>query len=171
MISSDIDSATAKYLKDCISQASPVIGYIAKRNISLLQCAQIMAAEQEEFFRRGPGFLRPLSLHQVAEKMQVSESTVSRTIQGKHFRCVWGLFPLKQLLSRSISDASDGGINAVAACTAIATIVAQEDKKNPLSDQAISEMLASQGISISRRTVAKYRGLSHIDPAAQRKRK
>ncbi len=169
MVTADIDTDTAKYLKECISQASPIIGFVAKRNITLMQCAQILVTEQEAFFRHGPSFLRPLSLREVAQKMQVSESTVSRAIQGKYFRCIWGLFPLKRLLSRSISGGEEGNINAVAACEAIAAIVAKEDKKNPLSDQAISQSLLPRGIAISRRTVAKYRGLSGIAPAAKRK--
>lgn len=172
LLSSDIDAADAKYLKACISQASPVIEFIAKRNVTLIQCAKLLVERQEAFFHQGPEFLRPLRLRDIAKLMQVSESTVSRTIQGKYFRCEWGLFPLKRLLSRSVSNTADGsGINAVSVCAAIAAIVSQENKKAPLSDQAISEKLLAQGIPISRRTVAKYRAIANIEPAAQRKRK
>lgn len=170
LLSSDIDATTAKYLKACISKASSVIDFIAGRNINLMQCAGILVARQEAFFRRGPAFLQPLSLRDIAQEMQVSESTVSRTIQGKYFRCIWGLFPLKHLLSRSVSNTADGkGMNSVSVCAAIADIVSRENKKAPLSDQAISEKLLAQGIVIPRRTVAKYRAIAEIEPAAQRK--
>lgn len=172
MAGEDIDATAAKYLQERISQASSSISFIAKRNLTLLQCAQVLVREQELFFRKGPRLLRPLSLREIAVQMQVSESTVSRALQGKYFRCAWGVFPLKHLVQRSVSAESGGDkLNAQAVCAAIEDLIAQENKKKPLSDQAISERLLSKGIAISRRTVAKYREQRRIGTASQRRLK
>lgn len=170
MCSDDIDAAAMQYLREQIAQATAAIGCIAKRNLTLMQCAQVLVQEQEAFFRQGPTHLRPLSMHTVAEKMGVSESTVSRALNGKYFRCAWGFFPLKHLVQRSVcGDAAQ--VNAQALCAAIAQLVAQEKRTAPRSDQELCRLLEEQGICVSRRTVAKYRELCHIAPASQRKQK
>lgn len=172
MVGEDIDAEASKYLQERISQASSAISYIAKRNLTLLQCAQILTREQALFFRKGPKLLRPLGLKEIAEQMQVSESTVSRTLQGKYFRCIWGVFPLKYLAQRGFLASTDGSeLNAKAICAAIEDLIARENKKKPLSDQAISEGLAAAGIVISRRTIAKYREQCGIGTASQRRLK
>lgn len=170
MIQEELDAETSRYLQERISQASSAISFIAKRNLTLLHCAQILAKEQTLFFRKGPKLLRPLGLKEVAEQMQVSESTVSRTLQGKYFRCIWGVFPLKYLAQRGFLASADGAeLNAKAICAAMEDLIAREDKKKPLSDQAISEGLAAAGIIISRRTVSKYREQCGIGAASQRR--
>lgn len=170
MSGQNIDPEATRYLQERIDQASAAISYIAKRNLTLMQCAQVLVQEQELFFRKGPGLLRPLSLHTVAERMRVSESTVSRAINGKYFRCAWGMYPLKHLVQRSVAGKDNGqGINAQTVCAAITALIAAEDKKAPLSDLSICRLLARQGIQISRRTVAKYREQCHFGPASDRK--
>lgn len=170
MCGEDIDVAAVQYLREQIAQATTAIGCIAKRNLTLMQCAQVLVQEQEQFFRYGTMHLRPLSLHRVAEKMGVSESTVSRALSGKYFRCIWGIFPLKHLVQRSISGGSVQ-VNAQTLCTAISELITQENKLAPRSDQELCRLLELRGIHVSRRTVAKYRELCHIAPASRRKQK
>lgn len=159
-----------QYLQAKIQEASASIRHIARRNLTLMQCAQILVHEQEEFFRKGPHMLRTLSLQEVADRIEVSASTVSRALQGKHIRCIWGMIPMKMLLQRGAS--SEEHVSEWSAAQLLAELkrlISEEDKKQPLSDQTIAERLEEKGVRISRRTVAKYRIRAGIPAAAQRR--
>lgn len=107
--------------------------------------------------------------------MGIHESTVSRAVSHKYLQCSWGVYPLSFFFSRSVSRSENGlnsashGINAAAIKLALRKIIAGEDPKKPYSDRLLSEKLASQGITISRRTVAKYREEEGILDASGRK--
>ena len=111
----------------------------------------------------------------IADRLGIHESTVSRAVSHKYLQCSWGVYPLSFFFSRSVSRSKNGlnsashGINAAAIKLALRKIIAGEDPKKPYSDRLLSEKLASQGITISRRTVAKYREEEGILDASGRK--
>lgn len=170
LTASETDAQTVRYLKEKLQEASSAIRHIARRNLTMMQCAQSIVQLQESFFREGLSALHPLSLSDVAAHMDVAESTVSRAVQGKYFRCKWGLFPLRLLIQRaSVSAISGEEVGSDTIRKRISEIVSGEDKAKPLSDQKITERLCGEGYLISRRTVAKYREQLQILPAAKRK--
>lgn len=134
-----------------------------------MRCADCIVERQEDFFRRGPGHLRPMTLADVAQVLEVHESTVSRAVKDKYLQCAHGVFPLGYFFSRALSAGTGEGISAEQVKTALKKLIAEENKKKPLSDQKLCELLAAQGIGISRRTVAKYRDELGIASTSGRK--
>ena len=158
------DKEVRDYLTGKANQAKWVVKSIDQRRSTLLQCAQRVAQRQESFFRKGPGFLRPLTMGEVAQAVGIHESTVSRAVKDKYLQCDWGVYPLSYFFSRSLGEdnASPEGAKVL-----LKRLVGQEDK--PLSDQKLCEEMARQGCVISRRTVAKYREELGIPNASGRK--
>ena len=131
---------------------------IEQRRSTLMACAECILEFQESFFRKGPGHLVPLSLADVAERIGVHESTVSRAVKEKYIQCSMGVYPLSYFFSRSLGPAAgDEAASPDAAKALLKKLIAGEDKKKPLSDQKLCELMSAQGCSLSRRTVAKYR--------------
>ena len=158
----DSDDAEVKdYLAGKVRQAKWVVRSIEQRRSTLLQCAECLLELQEDFFRHGPGHLKPMSLSDIAQKIGVHESTVSRTIRDKYIQCASGVYPLSYFFSRSLgSSRAKAAGDAVSPDTAknlLKKLIAGEDKKKPLSDQKLCELMAKEGCELSRRTVAKYR--------------
>ena len=153
------DKEVKDYLTDKMRQAKWVVHSIEQRRSTLMNCAECILAAQEAFFRKGPGHLLPMGLADVAGKLGVHESTVSRAIKDKYIQCSQGIYPLSYFFSRSLGSTphGDGGTSPDAAKALLKKLVSQEDKKKPLSDQKLCVMMAEQGCQISRRTVAKYR--------------
>lgn len=144
------------YLTQKIRQADWVLKSIEQRKGTMMRCMQCIVEVQKEFFRRGKHFLRPMTLADVAAAAGVHESTVSRAIKNKYVQCAWGLFPLSDFFRRAVS--SGGEENSVEQIKfQLRTWIEQEDKHKPLSDQKLCDLLAGQGITLARRTVAKYR--------------
>ena len=133
---------------------------------------KVMAAiieEQRDFFDRGPQALKPLTLQQVASKIGMHESTVSRVTNNKTVQTPRGIFQLKYFFSSSLSTEDGDEVSAKAAKSLIQEIVSKEDLRHPLSDQKIADMLRQKGLMIARRTVAKYREQLGVLPARLRK--
>jgi RNA polymerase sigma-54 factor len=134
--------------------------------IKVMNC---IIREQREFFDKGIAFLRPLTLQQVARQIDMHESTVSRVCSGKYVQTPRGVFELKFFFS-SGSRPRTGKTSRRDAEDIIKTLIDEEDKKDPLSDQRIAELLHEKGLRIARRTVAKYREQLSILPARFRRR-
>jgi RNA polymerase sigma-54 factor len=150
------------YLTDKMHQAKWVIKSIEQRRSTLLQCAQCILELQEPFFRHGVGHLAPMSLADVAARLGIHESTVSRALKDKYIQCSRGVYPLNYFFSRGLgcADSAGGGESGASPDTAKALLkklIANEDKKKPLSDQKLSALMEQDGVMLSRRTVAKYR--------------
>lgn len=164
------DEAQVKdYLTGKLRQAKWVVRSVEQRRSTLMRCADCIVERQEDFFRRGPGHLRPMTLADVAQVLEVHESTVSRAVKDKYLQCAHGVFPLGYFFSRALSAGTGEGISAEQIKTALKKLIAEENKKKPLSDQKLCELLAAQGIGISRRTVAKYRDELGIASTSGRK--
>ena len=170
MMESTDDTEVRDYLSTKVRQAKWVVQNLEQRRSTLLSCTCSIVARQEDFFRRGAGHLSPLSLADVAAELGIHESTVSRTIQNKYLQCSRGVFPLKYFFSRAIPTVvGDTNVSAEQAKSALRALIAGENKKKPLSDQKLCELLAAQGVQLSRRTVAKYRDELGIPSTAGRK--
>ena len=164
------DKAARDYLKEKLREAEGVIEGVAYRNATLYKVASCIAELQVEFFDEGFDRLRPLTMAQVAEIVNVSVSTVSRLANGNYMQTPRGTFELRFFFHGSaLSDASVE-VSAVSVKKRIQQIVEGEDSKKPLSDQAICSLLQDDGVDISRRTVAKYRDQLGIPVRAARKR-
>lgn len=159
------DPDVQKYLTQKLGQAKWVIQGIDQRRSTLLRCAQYLAQRQEEFFRLGRGHLRPLTMRQVAQALDIHESTVSRTVKNKYLRCPQGVYPLGYFFTGSLGETAS---TQESAKVLLQRLIREEGK--PLSDQKLCEEMARQGCPISRRTVAKYREELHIPSAADRRR-
>lgn len=154
---------TGKYIKEKIRQAEWLKNCIEQRNHTLLQLTEEILRSQTEFFKKGRSYLRPMTQKEIAEKLRVHPSTVSRAVQGKYLQCTWGMYPL----SFFFSSGTDKGVEYVKKC--LKDIIDKEDKKNPYSDRVLAEKLQEMGIDISRRTIAKYRNTMCISEALGRK--
>lgn len=164
------ESQVKDYLTNKVRQAKWVVNSVEQRRSTLMACANCIVERQESFFRRGPGHLRPMTLADVAQALEVHESTVSRAVKDKYLQCAHGVFPLGYFFSRALPTGSGGdSVSAEQAKSAIKKLIAAEDKKKPLSDQKLCQLLTEQGIEISRRTVAKYRDELGISSTSGRK--
>lgn len=150
------EAAVKDYLSQKIQQAEWVLKSIEQRKNTVTRCMQFIVKRQEEFFRRGRYFLRPMTLADIASDAGVHESTVSRAIKNKYIQCTWGLFPLNDLFTRAIDRGSEER-SAEQVKMQLRTLIEQEDKQKPLSDQKLCDALRQQGVTLARRTVAKYR--------------
>ena len=148
----------AAYLAEKLAQARWIIKAVESRRSTLQAIAHGIARYQSEFFLRPEGTLRPLNLKRMAAELELHESTVSRAISGKYLQCKRGTFPLKYFFASGVGAGEDGKATSRNSIkTRIAQLIAAEDKRHPLSDSALTNILAAEGISLSRRVIAKYR--------------
>lgn len=163
------DSADNVYLKEQLQDAKLFIKSIDERNQNLLKVASAIIKKQHDFLHKGAEFMAPLTLKEIADTVGVHESTVSRLTTNKTMLTPQGLFDLKYFFSAKLSS-DDGDISATAICAHIESMVKQEDPMRPLSDSALTQMLEQKGISVARRTVAKYRESLGILSSSARRR-
>lgn len=165
------DSQTREYLAGKLRQAEQVLGSMQRRESTLKRCAQAVIDHQQEFFRSGPQALVPLHMAQIAQELELHESTVSRAIREKYLQCTFGVFPLRYFFSNCAASADDTAqpASATAAKVLLQKLIQEEDPARPLSDQKIADLMARMGCPISRRTVAKYRDELNIPGTFGRK--
>ncbi|MBR5468807.1 MAG: RNA polymerase factor sigma-54 [Firmicutes bacterium] len=155
----DSDDTEAKnYINEKIRQAEWIMKCISKRNSTLKNTIEVIVDIQNEFFLNGKGSLKPMCLNDVAAALGIHESTVSRAVKDKYVQCRHGIYPLNYFFKVALPSAdSSGSLTAEAIKLMIKNLIDEEDNSSPLSDREITEKLNDSGISISRRTVAKYR--------------
>lgn len=153
-----------------LNSANWMIQAIEQRRQTMLKVMGFIVDRQREFFERGVQYLRPLTLREVADHIEMHESTVSRVTNKKYVQTPRGVFSLKYFFSSGLSTMSGEDISARGVKDMIKTMVADDDLKKPLTDQAIVTLLKNEGVKIARRTVAKYRDQMGILPARMRKR-
>ena len=126
---------------------------------------------QMPFFEKGIGNLLPMKLADIAERLDIHESTVSRAVRDKYIQCSWGIFPMNYFFSSAVrkTDCSDADISRENVKLRIKEIISAEDKHKPLSDREITAILEKENIRISRRTVTKYRESLGIAGTGMRK--
>jgi len=161
---------TRKYMKESLRDARWFMHSIHLRNQTLVKITKIIIEFQRNFFLRGPKYLTPLTLKDVAEEVGVHETTVSRISNAKYIQTEWGIFPLKYFFTNSISGAGSKGsrFSKAGVKEIIKEIIEENQTGKKLSDQKISEILKTKGIGIARRTVAKYRSELNIESSFER---
>ncbi len=159
-----------EFITSKLNAAQWLIQAIEQRRHTMLKVMHFIVDRQRDFFEKGVQYLKPLTLREVADVIGMHESTVSRVTNDKYVQTPRGVLPLKYFFSSGIS--TDGGedVSARGIKDKIEKLVKDEDPKDPLTDQAIVEILEKEGIRIARRTVAKYRDQLHVLSARMRKR-
>jgi len=164
------EKQTREYIQGKLASARWLIQTIEQRRRTMIKVMNCIVREQREFFDKGIAFLRPLTLAQVARQIDMHESTVSRVCSGKYVQTPRGVFELKFFFSSGLATDDGDDVSARTAKDIIKGLIDEEDKRDPLSDQRIAELLHEKGLQIARRTVAKYREQLQILPARLRRR-
>lgn len=166
----DLDLETKKFLKEKKKNAELFIKSLDMRNNTIYKVAEAIVECQREFLEKGIDFIKPMKLKDVADRIGVDETTVSRAIANKSISTEFGVFPLRFFFHSAIDTESGDKISSVYLKNRIKELIESEDKNNPLSDTQILEILQKEGVKIARRTVAKYREELGILSAPMRKR-
>lgn len=170
MLRKSADAETEAYIAEKLKQAEWALQCISRRESTLQQVAECIVRRQRAFFISFGGQLSPLRMADVAEELEIHESTVSRAVKGKYLQCGRGVFSLHDFFSVAVvNTGSAETISAESVKEHLKTLIEREDKKTPCSDRELTEKLAAEGIRISRRTVAKYREQMGIPGASVRK--
>jgi RNA polymerase sigma-54 factor len=164
------DKETKTYIRQKIGSARWLLDAIEQRRETLLKVSQAIVDYQTDFFEKGQHALKPLKMQQIADMVGMHVTTISRACDEKWISSPQGIFPLRRLFAGGIATA-DGGENVAndVVRSKIQKIVDDEDKKNPLSDDAIVKMLEAEGIQVARRTIVKYRQLLNIPSSRGRR--
>jgi len=165
----DVDPNAKEFIRTNLSNAQWLIDAIEQRKRTLVRVLNVVAAAQRDYFDQGPEALRPLPMTQVADQLGVHVATVSRAVSGKHVRTPRGTVALRRFFSGGIQTDEGEEMSWEAIRAALREVVDAEDKRKPLSDDALSKALKARGIDIARRTVAKYRDQLGIPAARLRK--
>jgi len=156
MLSETDDPAVRDYLTEKLRQAKMLLYGIRQRDSSLLRCGNAIANAQAAFFASGPGHLRPYRMTDAARELKLHVSTVSRIVREKYVRCSFGVFPMRRFFAGQAASDGTGGVSAEKIRQQLRRLL--EEETEPLSDRQLCEALRQQGVAISRRAVAKYRG-------------
>jgi len=157
------------YLRERMRAGRALIDSIEQRQHTLERLARELLILQRSFFEHGPAHLKPLTMTELAERLGVHETTVSRTAANKFIKTPHGLFPLRYFFTTGYQDESGATVANTSVKEWIADLIAAEDKAAPLSDQAIVEKLRERGLHLARRTVTKYRESLNLPPSSIRK--
>ncbi len=168
---SEADDETRRYLKDKIRSAESFIRNVDRRKDTVTRITQIILEVQRDFFEDGKGLLRPLRLEDVAVEIGVHLSTISRGVTGKYMATPYGLFELKHFFSGGYRTTTGMDVAATSIKQRLREFVRDEDPAKPLSDQRLAELLSEEGVTVARRTVAKYREELRIEPSWARRRR
>lgn len=167
---SNESAESREYVQEKLRSAMWLLKSIQNRQKTIVRVANSIVSQQQDFFKKGPKFLKPMVLKNVAQEIEVHESTVSRVTTNKYMHTPLGVFELKYFFSTAIGGKHGGeDISSEALKIKIKDLVENENPAKPLSDQKISELLAREDINIARRTVAKYREMLGILSSSKRK--
>lgn len=171
IIKDERDKDAVEYVKDKINSAMFLIKSIEHRKSTIYKVLEKIVQIQREYFEFGEGFLKPMTLKDISEDINMHESTVSRAIKDKYINTSRGTIKIKDLFTVGLSSVNnEEDVSTSIIKKEIKAMIDIEDKSKPLSDQAICDHLNEKGMNISRRTVAKYREEMNIKPSSKRKR-
>ncbi|MFC6051782.1 RNA polymerase factor sigma-54 [Acinetobacter sp. Ac_877] len=158
-----------QYLRNHMLEAKNFIKSVDERHKTLLKVATCIVEHQRNFFEIGAEGMKPLVLREIAEEVELHESTISRVTTNKYMLTPRGLFELKYFFSSHVGTSSGGEASSIAIRAKIKKLISEENSRKPLSDNVIANMLNADGIEVARRTVAKYRESLHIPSSSERK--
>lgn len=167
--SGEANDETREYIKRKINSAQWLIDSIEQRRSTLTKVAQAIVDHQTEFLNKGPESIEPLKMQQIADKVGVHVTTVSRAVDDKWIQTPRGIFPLKRFFCGGTVSADGEEVAWDAVRIKLQEIVDGEDKQHPLSDDQLVQQLAAAGITVARRTVTKYRKAMGIASSRQRR--
>lgn len=173
VLAADGSKATGSFLNECLADANWLLKALDQRARTIIKVASALVVQQAGFFETGVAALKPLTLRQIADAIEMHESTVSRVAANKYLACDRGLFELRWFFSSGVASSGgvsgEGGASAVAVKDRIARLIAAEGA-SVLSDDSLVEILQSEGFDIARRTVAKYREALGLGSSVARRR-
>jgi RNA polymerase sigma-54 factor len=152
-----------------LQEARWLIKNVQQRFDTILRVSQAIVDQQRQFFDHGEVAMRPLTLREIADQLELHESTVSRVTTQKYMATPRGVFELKYFFGSHVATDTGGAASSTAIRALIRQLVDAEDRKKPLSDAKIADLLGQQGIVVARRTIAKYRESLNIPPVSMRK--
>ena len=158
----------AAYLRGQLQEARWLIKSLQSRADTILKVASAIVRTQRAFLDYGPEAMRPLTLREVADEVGMHESTISRVTTRKYLHTPRGIFEFKYFFSSGVETTDGGSASATAVQAMIRKLIEAEDRRKPLSDQALTRELKTQGIQVARRTVAKYREALRIPSSSER---
>ena len=170
MVKRGENSEQNNYLRDHLQEARWFIKSLQSRNDTLLRVANAIVARQQDFLEFGDEAMKPMVLRDIAEELEMHESTISRVTTMKYMHTPRGVLEFKYFFSSHVSTADGGECSATAIRAIIKKLIAAENVNKPLSDNKIAAILDEQGINVARRTIAKYREAMNIPPSNERKR-
>lgn len=161
-----------QFLESCLSQAQWLMKALDQRATTIMKVAVALVEQQKAFFEHGVAHLKPLTLRQIADAIEMHESTVSRVTSNKYLACDRGVFELKYFFTTAIQS-SDGGVDASAEAVRqrLKALIEAEEPLKPLSDDKLVELLKKDGYDLARRTVTKYREAMGIPSSFDRRRR
>ncbi|MCK6486192.1 MAG: RNA polymerase factor sigma-54 [Phycisphaerae bacterium] len=166
----EADATALAFLRKNLESAKSLIDAIHFRRDRMLEISRVIVERQREFLDFGPQFLKILRMRDLAEELGCDPSTISRTVDGKYMQTPRGIYPMRMFFTGGTETQDGDAISWDAIKMKVKEIIEREDKADPLSDDAIAKQLSEQGnVTISRRTVAKYRAQLMIPPARERK--
>lgn len=170
VLNDKLDVETISYVKENINKAVFLIKAIEQRKNTLYKVLECLIDKQKEFFIKGPEYIKPLTLKDIAQEIKFHNSTISRAIKDKYVLTSYGTIKIKDLFSNIVQYKNNEGIVPVHIKNEIIKFISMENKNKPLSDQALANLLKEKNIDISRRTVSKYREQLGIKSSSMRKR-
>jgi len=165
----NLNSDANKYISESMQEAKWFIKSLNNRYDTLKRVADAIVHSQLEFFKKGESALKPMVLQQIAEELELHESTISRATANKYMQTPLGVYELKYFFSTSLSSEDGEGVSANAIRSIIKKLINEEQKNKPISDSKIATILEEQGFKVARRTVAKYREGMNIPSSSKRK--
>ena len=163
------EKSTRDYVKERYKSAIQLIKNIEQRKQTITKVCYCIVARQQDFLERGIDQLKPMMIKEVAEEIGVHPSTVSRAVANKYAHTPQGVFELRYFFSESVQGPEGGGTSLLILKRRVKKLIEEEDPSRPLTDEQITRILQSQGIQVTRRTVAKYREDMHIPSTHQRR--
>lgn len=164
------NSRDAETMRQHLQEARWFIKSLQSRNETLLKVAASIVERQKDFFQYGEIAMQPLVLREIAEAVEMHESTISRVTNQKYMHTPRGIFEFKYFFSSGVSTTGGGGASSTAIQAMIRQLIAEEDARKPLSDSKLAAKLKGNGINVARRTIAKYREALSIPPSNERRR-
>ena len=164
------EAEARQYIKEKMRSAVWLIKSLDIRNDTLIRVAKTIVDRQQDFFEQGEESMKPMILRDVAEVIGMHESTISRATTGKYMHTPRGVFEFRFFFSSHVEGEDGDGVSSTAIRARIRRLISDEEPKRPLSDNAISTILADEGIQVARRTVAKYRESMGFPSSSERRR-
>ncbi|MDO5009267.1 MAG: RNA polymerase factor sigma-54, partial [Intestinibacter bartlettii] len=165
----DSDKDTKEFIKDRLDSALDLVKNIQNRKSTTIKIATSILNRQKNFFEKGLDYIKPMKMQEVADELEMHQSTISRGVNGKYMLTPFGMFEFKYFFSKGLETQGTEEASAISIKKFVKDTIKNEDKSKPLSDEKIKVLLSGQGINVARRTITKYREELGILPSSKRK--